>query len=290
MGKRLRRRRCWAATAPTTVWLTGQRDPITDIIERGYHIDTAAYPGWVPPAVAEYAVQAYSPPGGTVLDPDCGAGSVVVEALRAGRSAIGLASTRQWRNLTRANVNAVRASGDVAFDAMVLVLARHPHTLHAAKAAGFAGQIDLILTALRASAGADTVRLRELLVAARPLLRAGGHLVVSVDPSMWRGGHPGQIVAAGIAGGLTPVERCVAVTGRLAGDKVVDRAPRSERRAASRRARATGHPAMVAAHLDVVVFQSNTTVTARRPIRLHASRPVAQPQPANARLAGVRAA
>lgn len=277
MGTRTRRRRRTARRAapprpgvPATVWATGQRDPITDMIERGYHIDTADDSMWIPPAVAEYAIHAYSPPGGTVLDPDCGAGSVVVEALRAGRHAIGLATTRPWRNLARANINAIRACG-AATDAMVLVLTRRSHTLRTAQTAGLAGQIDLALTALRPPAdtndGAVTT-LRSLLTTVRPLLRPGGHLVVTLDPGAWRSesdSHIGQVIAVGTAAGVMPIERCVALTGRLTGDKVLDRATRDERRTARRRAREIGHPIAVSAHLDVIVFQEIAAASAELP-------------------------
>jgi modification methylase len=267
MGKRTGRRRrpepaAAAPAAPTTAWATGQHDPATDLIERGYHIDTAADTTRIPPAIAEYAINAYSPPGATVLDPDCGAGSVVVEALRAGRHAIGLATTRSWRNLASANVNAVRANG-AATDAMVLVLARRAHTLPTARAAGLTGRVDLVLTALRPAPDPDSAvaTLRSLLTEIRPLLRPGGHVVTVVDPRVWPHGRDGQLGAlinAGGATGLVPVERCVALTGRLARGKVVDRARRSERRASARRSRDLGHPVAIAAHRDVVVFREAT--------------------------------
>lgn len=268
MGKRTRRRHrstrhaAPQSAAPTSVWATGHRDPDTDLIERGYHIDTAVDTTRIPPAIAEYAINAYSPPGGTVLDPDCGAGSVVVEALRAGRHAIGLATTRSGRNLARANVNAARASG-AATDAMVLVLSRRAHTLPTARAAGLTGHVDLVLTTLRPASDADNAvaAARTLFAEIRPLLRPGGHLVTVVDPSVWPkgwGGQLGALLAAGSATGLVPVERCVALTGRLARDKVIDRATRSERRTVARRGRDLGHPIAVTAHWDVVVFREAT--------------------------------
>lgn len=267
MGKRTRRRHrstrhtAPQSGAPTSVWATGHRDPATDLIERGYHIDTAADTTRIPPAIAEYAINAYSPPGGTVLDPDCGAGSVVVEALRAGRHAIGLATTRRWRNLARANVNAAHASG-AATDAMVLVLPRRTHTLPTARAAGLTGHVDLVLTTLRpANADNAVAAARSLFAEIRPLLRPGGHVVTVVDASVWPkswGGQLGALLAAAGATGLVPVERCVALTGRMARDKVVDRATRSERRTVARRGRDLGHPIAVAAHWDVVVFREAT--------------------------------
>lgn len=51
----------------------------------GFH----AYPARTHPVTARRLVEALCPPGGTVLDPFCGSGTVIVEAMLAGRDAIG---------------------------------------------------------------------------------------------------------------------------------------------------------------------------------------------------------
>ncbi len=51
----------------------------------GFH----AYPARAHPVTARRLVEALAPPGGTVLDPFCGSGTVLVEAMLAGRKAIG---------------------------------------------------------------------------------------------------------------------------------------------------------------------------------------------------------
>jgi DNA modification methylase len=51
----------------------------------GFH----AYPARTHPVTARRLVEAFAPEGGTVLDPFCGSGTVLVEAMLAGRAAIG---------------------------------------------------------------------------------------------------------------------------------------------------------------------------------------------------------
>lgn len=50
----------------------------------------------MPPAVAAHAITTYTRPGDTVLDPGCGAGTVMIAALRFGLDAIGLTGRRRW--------------------------------------------------------------------------------------------------------------------------------------------------------------------------------------------------
>ncbi len=51
----------------------------------GFH----AYPARMHPLTAARLVEAFVPRGGTVLDPFCGSGTVLIEAMRAGRNAVG---------------------------------------------------------------------------------------------------------------------------------------------------------------------------------------------------------
>jgi len=51
----------------------------------GFH----AYPARAHPVTARRLVEAYAPEGATVLDPFCGSGTILVEAMLAGRAAIG---------------------------------------------------------------------------------------------------------------------------------------------------------------------------------------------------------
>ncbi len=55
-------------------------------LTHGFH----SYAGRMHPSIARGAIEAFSAPGDTVVDPFCGSGTVLVEALAAGRSAIGV--------------------------------------------------------------------------------------------------------------------------------------------------------------------------------------------------------
>jgi SAM-dependent methyltransferase len=55
-------------------------------LTHGFH----SYAGKLHPSIARGAVGRFTPPGATVLDPFCGSGTVLVEALVAGRKAIGI--------------------------------------------------------------------------------------------------------------------------------------------------------------------------------------------------------
>jgi hypothetical protein len=63
---------------------TEESDPTRSHVH-GFH----AYPARMHPITAARLVSAFVPPGGRVLDPFCGSGTVLVEALVAGRGAVG---------------------------------------------------------------------------------------------------------------------------------------------------------------------------------------------------------
>ena len=65
----------------------------------------------IPPELAARAILAYTDPGDLVVDPSCGAGSVLVEAIHNGRRAIGIAPDRRQAALATANVSHARQQG-----------------------------------------------------------------------------------------------------------------------------------------------------------------------------------
>lgn len=253
-----------------SVWACGDADPGTQLARRGYPDETSTDRAALPPVVAEHIVATYSRPGDVVLDPDCGAGTSIAEALRGGRHAIGLtADPHSWR-LARANVTAVKASG-AAVDGMVLVLDRKAGTFASAHTAGLAGRIDLVVTTLRPhdhakerTPNADPeialTRFRDLLSGYRSLLRDGGHLVVAVAPLRCDGELVdlcGPVYAAAVRRGLTPLARTVALTARLTRGRVATHASLTQRRHRDRAEQQTGHPVCQPAHLDVLVFRGH---------------------------------
>ncbi len=249
------------SVASLSVWSTGQRDPLTQLRDAGYAPGTETDTARIPPAVAAHAIAAYSRPGDLVLDPDCGAGTVLAEALRAGRHALGLTTRSRWWKLARANVTAAKAGGAWCDGS---VLDARPKVLATVQAAGLLGRVGLILTSLRtapdrttgtdsAAAEAVVAELSTTLVHCEPLLRSGGYVAVVSRPRRRADGSLADLTtplnAAGVAAGLAPVERCVALTAELRGSRLVTHASFAERRAADRAQTA------VVAHLEVLVFQ-----------------------------------
>ncbi|MEU5698671.1 DNA methyltransferase [Streptomyces aurantiacus] len=263
-----------------SVWPTGQLDSPAQLADGHYVPETAQDVGRMPPAVAAHAIATYTRPGDTVLDPNCGAGTVPAEALRSGRHAIGLTSQPRWWPVARANITAAKYDGATP-DGMVL---DHPPALAATRLAGLSGDITLILTALRPTASAHqpdrpgdgegaphapATRLCRTLTECRLLLCPGGHVIVTVQPRRRRGyllDLTGPVLEAGEAAGLIPVDRCIALLAELRGDRLITRNSPTQRRSAGRHQRTTGHPTALTVHHDAVVFRApveTAQVTAR---------------------------
>ncbi len=250
---------------PWSVWVTGQADEATQLREAGCVASTDADTEHIPPAIAAHAIGAYTHSGELVLDPDCGTGTVLVAALHAGRHTLGLTThSRSWTT-ARANITAAKRDGAWRDGS---VLDADPRLLASVRAAGLIGRVGLVITALRELAPGhlvspsdrvvDFTALAQIARCCEPLLRTGGRLVVVVRPRRLPDGSlvdtTSGIIRAGWSAGLVPVERCVALTAALRGDRVVTRASFTERRAAAR-AGAAGTPIGLVAHREVLVFQ-----------------------------------
>lgn len=250
---------------PWSVWVTGQADQATQLHEAGCVSGTNADADHIPPAIAAHAIAAYTHPGELVLDPDCGTGTVLVAALRTGRHTLGLTSQPQSWTTARANITAAKRDGAWRDGS---VLDADPRLLASVRAAGLIGRVGLVITALRepppghpaspSNRVSDFDALAGIARCCEPLLRTGGRLVVVARPRRLPDGSlvdtTSGVIRAGWSAGLVPVERCVALTAALRGDRVVTRASLAERRAAAR-AGAVGTPVGLVAHREVVVFQ-----------------------------------
>ena len=259
-----------------SVWPTGTRTLYTQLAEGGYLLpDTARDTAAVPPDVAVYAIAAYTQAGGTVLDPDCGAGTVVVEAARAGRHSLGLTESRHWHRAATANLAATAAGSGAG----VLLTTTSARAEPQPDGPDGTGRVDLVLTTLRGPAarpahhasphpgpgpgpGPDSdcdplPGLRAVLARCRPLLHPGSHVLVACRtrrPDGYLLDLPTAALAAGRAVGLEPVDRCIALLAPITGDRLTVRASLAHRRATARHQRVTGHPITLAAHLTVLVF------------------------------------
>ncbi|MCP3800730.1 site-specific DNA-methyltransferase [Allokutzneria sp. A3M-2-11 16] len=220
-------RRTVASWYSRSVWATGEYAPLTQLRRRGYHPGTAADLDRVPPALAARAITTLTATGDLVLDPACGAGTVLVEAVRAGRHTVGLTPNPRWWTLARANVTAARRGGAWP-DACVLD--GHPSLLATPHAAGLLGRVDLVLTALRHTEPADTKQaiadLGDAIHASRPLLGAGAHVAVALRPRRHADNGPrevrARVLGTATRAGLALVRHYIALTGRTRGARLLD--------------------------------------------------------------------
>jgi modification methylase len=86
---------------PYSVWNTA---PTTARLQRmgRYLPGSAAHPAKMLPGIAAHAIRRYTP-GDLVLDPMCGIGTTLVEALYLGRHALGVDYEPRWAGIARAN-------------------------------------------------------------------------------------------------------------------------------------------------------------------------------------------
>ncbi|MET7773163.1 DNA methyltransferase [Nocardia sp. NPDC005366] len=281
--------------APVSVWATAQSAPATQ--RRGrYHPDSVKHPAKMFPAIVQHAVATYTRPGDLVLDPMCGIGTTLVEALHSGRRAVGVEYEIQWAELARTNIGLARHAG-IDLDAAVYTGdARKLPTLLPDE---LRGRVDLVITSppygdslhghVRAN-GADPVRksnhrygaaldrgnlanvglgrllsgFTRILTGAAEYLAPGGHVVITARP--WRQhaelvNLPAHLITCGTLAGLEPVERCVALLGRLSEGDLVARSSFFQRDFIVKQ-RAAGLPMHLIAHEDVVILRKPLSASA----------------------------
>jgi modification methylase len=239
------------------------------------------------PAMARQAIAAYSRPGDLVLDPMCGIGTTLVEAIHLGRNAIGVELEARWAQLASANITHARRQGAtgtatvITGDArqvprlvdpdlvgrVMLVLTSPPYgrSLHGqvtARPGRGVAKFDDTYSADPANLGrishpALLDALEEILVGCRQLLRPGGLLVVTARPYRHRD-HlvdlPGRLTQVAEAAGLVLYERNAALLVGLREDRLVPR-PSFFQLNQVRKARARGLPLRIIAHEDVLLFR-----------------------------------
>jgi hypothetical protein len=93
-----------------SVWATAQTSPAAQRKGR-YVTASTAHPAKMLPAVAAHAITHYTQPGDLVLDPMCGIGTTLVEALHQHRHAIGVEYEPHWVHITQANLELARETG-----------------------------------------------------------------------------------------------------------------------------------------------------------------------------------
>jgi DNA methylase len=271
-----------------SVWTTAQTSPGAHRKHR-YTAESTAHPAKMLPAVAAHAIAHYTEPGDLVLDPMCGIGTTLVEAVHAGRRAVGIEYEPHWVDVARANLNLAREHG-IEHDARVFHGdARQLATLLPNE---YLGQTALVVTSppygpsthgqVSVVPGGGVHKYHHLygntldrgnlanighhrllsgftkiLAALTTYLRPGGHIAITIRP--WREHAelidlPAQILACGIHAGLIPVERCVALLARVAEDNLVARGSFFQRDFI-RKQRDSGLPLHLIAHEDLLCFR-----------------------------------
>ncbi|MGH3783420.1 MAG: TRM11 family SAM-dependent methyltransferase [Pseudonocardiaceae bacterium] len=288
-----------------SVWATAQSSPAAQRAGR-YVPESTAHPAKMLPAVAAHAIAHYTQPGDLVLDPMCGIGTTLIEALHRGRRALGVEYEPHWVQVTRANLELARESG-VEHDGEVfhgdarqlttllppeylgqaaLVVTSPPYgpsthgQISATPEGGVRKYYHLYGNTLdrgnlanighhRLLAGFTTI-----LTATAAFLRPGGHIAITIRP--WREHAelidlPSQILARGRHAGLIPVERCVALLARVAEHDLVARGSFFQRDFI-RKQRQAGLPLHLIAHEDVLVFQRAQSLSSPKPIATKSQR------------------
>jgi modification methylase len=286
------------ASLPLSVWPTAQQPAASQRAGR-YVPGSTAHPAKMLPAIARQVIAAYSHSGDLVLDPMCGIGTTLVEAIHLGRTAIGVELESRWAELAKANTAHAGRHGATETATVITGDARQLPTL---VDPDLAGRVALILTSPpygRSLHGQVTARpghgvakfddaysrdptnlgrvnqlrllkaLEEILVGCQQLLCRGGLLVLTARPYRHRN-HlvdlPGQLTQVAEAAGLVPFERNAALLVGLREDRLVPR-PSFFQLNQVRKARAHGLPLRIIAHEDVLVFRQPTTSAGSRELK-----------------------
>jgi len=281
-------------TAATTPPSAGSVWPVAQISSRaqrsGRYLPAAmAHPGKMLPALARTAIATYTAPGDLVLDPMCGIGTTLVEAVHAGRDAVGVEYEPHWATLARGGISHAVDAGATGHAAVATGDARHAIALLGTE---LTGRVRLLLTSppygpsthghVRAGAGGRVRKwdhrysrdganlahrpLADLLDGFTAILRAcltllapGATVVLTTRPFRHHGqlvDLPGAALHAATSAGLQPVGRYVALLAGIRGGRLVPRASFFQM-ANTRAARNAGIPLQVPAHEDVLVLRAH---------------------------------
>ena len=103
---------------------------------------SSAHPAKMLPAVAAHAITHYTRAGELVLDPMCGIGTTLVEAVHRGRRAVGVEYETRWAQIARANLD-LAGPGRAGAGQVITGDARHLNWLLSPQ---LLGQVALIVT------------------------------------------------------------------------------------------------------------------------------------------------
>ena len=276
-----------------SVWATAQTGPRAQ--RRGRYLpESDAHPAKMFPAIAAHAIVAYTKPGDLVIDPMCGIGTTLVEAMHAGRMAIGVEYEKRWADLAGLNIEHAADRGAAGYATVMRGDARNIALL---VGRDVAGKASLVLTSppygpathghVRISRdsgrpgierrnntyGDDPANLSrqpveglmdgftQILSGCRGLLKPDGFLVITTRPFRRQGqlvDIPTMATNAALDAGFTLHERCVALLAAACDDGLMARASFFQL-VNSRNAFAAGSPTHVSAHEEVIVTRLKPT-------------------------------
>jgi modification methylase len=277
------------AQPPQSVWPVAQQTARTQ--RRGRYVPAStAHPGKMLPELARRAILAYSDVGDLVLDPMCGIGTSVIEAVNLGRRAIGVELEPRWVAVSAANLCLARDQGATGHG---LVTHGDARRLGRGLLDELQGTVQLILSSPpygdslhghvrkrpdrvekyddryshnpnnlaelprkrgRRGRPAFGAALAEILAGCRRLLAPGGFLVLTARPYRRNGGLvdlPGQLEQLAADTGLELHDRLVALLCGLRGSELV---PRASFFQLQKQRSGTTPRMLLIAHEDVLVF------------------------------------
>ncbi|MFC4014789.1 TRM11 family SAM-dependent methyltransferase [Nonomuraea purpurea] len=284
----------------TSVWATGQRP--SRVQRRGRYVpESMRHPAKMLPSIAARVIGTYTRPGELVVDPMCGIGTTLVEAVHLGRHAAGVEFEERWARLAVANLGHARKQGASGFGQVVAGDSRHIARL----LPDLVGRAALVLTSppygaathghIRSSrdTGAPGVRkwnhhyshdranlahqqlpqlldgFGRILAGCVDLLRPGGVVAVTVRPYRVRGeliDLPGHVHHLAEEAGLVFADRIVCLLCGLGDGHLLNRASFFQLHEA-RKGWARGLPIHALAHEDLLVFRRPQLPVGSRKLR-----------------------
>ncbi|MCG5220581.1 DNA methyltransferase [Streptosporangium soli] len=273
----------------SSVLATGQLQ--SRVQRRGRYVaESMRHPGKMLPSIAFEVISAFTEPGELVVDPMCGIGTTLVEAMHLGRDAVGMEYEADFAGLTAANIQHARSQGATGIAQVACGDARNI----AAVFTSFRDKAALVLTSppygaqthghirsgTRDGGGGPVQkwnhrystdkgnlahqRLPELmegfgriLAGCGDLLRPGGVVAITVRP-IRVGGRlvdlPGQVIESAEAAGLVLAHRLVALLCGLRDGGLVNRASFFQMLEA-RRNQEKGLVGCAGAHEDLLILR-----------------------------------
>ncbi|GAA1836298.1 TRM11 family SAM-dependent methyltransferase [Actinomadura chokoriensis] len=274
-----------------SVLATGQR-PSRLQRQGRYTPESMRHPGKMLPAIAATVIKAFTRPGDLVVDPMCGIGTTLVEAIHLGRDAAGVEYEPDFVHLALGNLLLAHSQGATGTPRLACGDARNIATLYRA----LRGKAALLLTSppygsrthghIRSGRdnGGGKIHKRNhrystdrgnlahqplpgllggfgrILAGSATLLRPGGVIAVTIRPIRAKGeliDLPGQVIESARHNGLALTGRHAALLAGLRDGRLVNRASFFQM-LETRRARDRGIPACATAHEDLLLFQSAT--------------------------------